>query len=93
MWILKYLRPYSHDSPVAWRKGMKDIPVDAWNTDESSWGNLPTWSTVTIPPNTDITLMETGMNHNSQLPELRAVCFVPTHAAWLLPLCLTVGLF
>lgn len=60
-------------------------------TDESSWGNLPTWTTVSIQPNTDTIWMETGMNRSSQWPELRVFCLVdhscglainPLHSQW-----------
>lgn len=88
--------PNAHVSiPVADRmansKGMKKIPIDAWCTDGSSWGNSPTWTTVAIQPNTDIIWMETGMNCSSQWLKLRAFCFVITHVTWLLTCCTHSG--
>ena len=53
-------------APVASREGMEEIPTDAWYTDESHQGNLPTWTAVSILPQTDTLWMETETNHSNQ---------------------------
>ena len=82
------LSPISVAAPAACRKGMGEIPSDAWYTDESSQGNQLMWTAVTVQPNTDTIWMETGMNHSSQWAELRALWLVITHEPRLLTLCI-----
>lgn len=39
--------------PAACRRGMGEIPADAWYTDVPSWSNPPIWTAVAIQPCTD----------------------------------------
>ena len=50
---------------VGHRKGVGEIPADAWHTGGSSSGNLPLGTVATIQPNTDTIWMETEMNYSS----------------------------
>lgn len=77
---------------VACREEMREITADVWCTDESSWGTLPTRTTVTIQPNTDTIWMEIA-NHSSQWAELIEVWLVITPEPWSLTFALTVRRF
>lgn len=83
--------PIPEANPVASvpvREGMGEIPADAWDSDGSSEGSLPTGTAINIQANTDTILTETKMKHNSRWAECRAVWMVTTHEPWLLTLCL-----
>lgn len=58
--------PISMLPPMSCRERIGEIPTHSWYTDKSSWGNPPTWTAVTIQPNTDTIWMETGTNCSSQ---------------------------
>lgn len=66
-------------APAACREEMGTIPLMP-DIQMVRWGNLPTWTAVTIQPNLDAIEMDTGGNHSTQWAKLRAVWLVIDHS-------------